>query len=158
MTRVLVSSSRWWWDVPLLAAGLDAEAGDGQMTLIHGRCDPRTTNAAYIARHGTDRVPWDVALAHPEHGPYIGGGWHAHHHALLRGWNIEEYPANWDLHGNAAGPIRNQRMVDLRPPADVLVAAPLGKSPGTRDCMARARKAGIRVVDITLPPEPEGLW
>lgn len=156
MTRILVSSSRLWWDVPLLAAGLDAEAGDGQVTLIHGRCDPRTTNADYIARHRTDRVPWDVALAHPEYGPYVGGDWHAHHHAVARGWSIEEYAANWALYGNAAGGVRNQHMVSLG--ANVLVAAPLGKSPGTRDCMARARKAGIRVVDITLPPEPEGLW
>lgn len=159
MRRILVSSSRVWWDVPLLASGLDAAAdGYDQVTLIHGRCDPRTTNAAYIARHGTDRVPWDVALAHPEYGPYVGGDWHAHHHALSRGWDVEEYPASWGLYGKAAGGIRNQHMVNLKPTADVLVAAPLGKSPGTRDCIRRAKAAGIRVVDITEPPEPEGLW
>lgn len=159
MKRILVSSSRMWADVPLLTAGLDAAAaGHNQVTLIHGRCDPRTTNAIYIARHSTDRVPWDVALAHPEYGPYLGGDWHAHHHALSRGWSVEEYPANWDRYGKAAGGIRNQTMVNLRPVADVLVGAPLGRSPGTRDCMARARKAGIFVRDITLPPEPEGLW
>lgn len=157
--RILATTSRWWSDVPALTAALDEQArGHDHVTLIHGRCDPRTTNADYIAEHGTDRVPWDVALAHPEYGPYAGGDWHAHHHALARGWTVEAYAANWALHRNAAGPIRNQRMVDLRPVADVLVAAPLGKSPGSRDCMARARKAGIRVVDVTEPPEPEGLW
>ena len=159
MKRILVSSSRLWWDVPLLAAGLDAAAaGHDRVTLVHGRCDPRTTNAAYIARHGTDRIPWDVALAHPEHGPYLGGDWHAHHFALSRGWTIEEYPADWDRYGKAAGGIRNQTRVNLQPLADVLVAAPLGPSPGTRDCIRRAKAAGIPVVDITLPPEPEGLW
>lgn len=157
--RILVSSSRMWWDVPLLAAGFDAAAaGHDWVTVIHGRCDPRTTNTGYITRHGTDRVPWDVALAHPEYGPFVGGDWHAHHHAVARGWFIEEYAANWAMYGRAAGGIRNQHMVNLRPVADVLVAAPLGRSPGTRDCMSRARKAGIRVVDVTELPEPEGLW
>ena len=97
-------------------------------------------------------------MAHPEVGPFLGADWHAHLHAVARGWVVEAYAANWLLHGNSAGPIRNQRMVDLRPVANVCVGAPLGKSPGTRDCMARARKAGIRVVDVTEPPEPEGLW
>lgn len=157
MRRILVSSSRVWWDVPLLGAALDAAAdGHDRVTLVHGRCDPRTTNAIYIARHGTDRVPWDVALAHPEYGPYVGGDWHAHHYALSRSWTIEEYSASWDRYGKAAGGIRNQHMVGLG--ADELVAAPLGKSPGTRDCIRRAKAAGIPVVDITLPPEPEGLW
>jgi hypothetical protein len=159
MIRILLTGSRMWHDVPLLTDSLDAAAaGHDQVTLIHGRCDPRTTNAGYIAKRGTDRVPWDMALAHAEYGPYVGADWHAHHHAVARGWKIGEYPANWFLYGNSAGLIRNQRMVDLRPIANVCVAAPLGKSPGTRDCMARARKAGIRVVDVTEPPEAEGLW
>jgi hypothetical protein len=151
MIRILVTGSRLWSDVPLLTAGLDEQArGHDGVTLIHGRCDPRNADG--------ERIPWGDALAHPEGGPFLGGDWHAHQHAVTRGWSIEEYAANWALYGNSAGPIRNQRMVDLRPAADVLVAAVLGKSPGTRDCMARARKAGIRVVDVTEPPEAAGLW
>lgn len=151
MIRILLTGSRMWHDVPLLTAALDDQAcGHDHVTLIHGRCDPRNT--------GGDRIPWGDALADPELGPFLGADWHAHQHAVARGWAVQEYAANWFLYGNSAGPIRNQRMVDLRPSANVCVAAPLGKSPGTRDCMARARKAGIRVVDVTLPPEPEGLW
>lgn len=151
MIRILVTGSRLWSDVPLLTSSLDAAAaGHDRVTLIHGRCDPRNAVG--------DRVPWDHALAHPEDGPYLGADWHAHQNAQLRGWSVEEYAANWSMYGNAAGGIRNQHMVNLRPAPDVLVAAPLGGSPGTRDCMARARKAGIRVVDVTEPPEPEGLW
>lgn len=149
MIRILVTGSRLWSDVHLLTDALDEQAhGHSRVTLIHGRCDPRNTDG--------ERVPWYEALADPGLGPFFGADWHAHHHAVARGWGIEEYAANWTLYGNAAGGIRNQHMVSLG--ADVLVAAPLGKSPGTRDCMARARKAGIRVVDIMLPPEPEGLW
>jgi hypothetical protein len=159
VTRILVSSSRWWDDPVLLAEGLDRAAdGHGQVTLVHGRCDPRTANADYITRHGTDRVPWDAALKHPEYGPFVGGDWHAHQHALARGWEIEGYPAQWRLYKNAAGPIRNQEMVDYG--ADILVAAPHPSkpSPGTRDCIRRAKAAGIPVRDITAPLAAEGLW
>jgi hypothetical protein len=45
----------------------------------------------------------------------------------------------------AAGAFRNQAMVDLG--ANVCLAFPLGKSVGTRDCMRRAKAAGIRVVN-----------
>lgn len=149
--RILVTGSRFWSDVSLLTGSLDAAAaGHDQVTLIHGRCDPRNTAG--------ERIPWNHALAHPEDGPFLGADWHAGQHAAAQGWTVEEYAANWSLYGNAAGGIRNQTMVNLRPVADVCIGAPLGKSPGTRDCMARARKAGIRVVDVTEPPEPEGLW
>lgn len=161
MTRLLFSGDRFHDDPALIATGLNrAATGYERVTLGHGRCDPRTKNAAYIARHRTDRVPWDVALVHPEYGPYVGGDWYAHHHALARGWTIEEFPANWNLHGNtAAGPIRNQAMVSSQPKADRLVAAPApGRSKGTYDCMRRARAAGIPVDDLSQSPEPEGLW
>lgn len=56
----------------------------------------------------------------------------------------EAHPADWGKHGKAAGPIRNQQMVDLG--ADVVLAFPLGESRGTRHCMAAAEKAGIPVI------------
>ena len=61
------------------------------------------------------------------------------------GWCVEEYPADWQAHGKAAGPIRNQKMVDLG--ADVCLAFPLGESRGTRHCMKSAEKAGIKVIN-----------
>ena len=64
----------------------------------------------------------------------------------------EIHPAEWHAHGPAAGPIRNQAMVDLG--ADVCLAfgelqrMKRGKmrNTGTGDCADRCRKAGIRVV------------
>jgi hypothetical protein len=148
--RILFSGSRVHGDPGSIARHLDAVAdGHGQVTLIHGRCDPR-------GRYADGRIDWELAVAEPWRGPFLGGDWHAHHHAVTRGWTIEECAAEWSLYGKAAGGIRNQRMVARG--ADVLVAAPLGASPGTRDCMARTRRAGIRVVDISAPPEAEGLW
>jgi len=50
--------------------------------------------------------------------------------------------ANWQKHGRAAGPIRNQEMIDVGKP-DLLVAFPGGR--GTADMVRRARAAGIYV-------------
>ena len=50
-----------------------------------------------------------------------------------------EMPADWTKHGKAAGPIRNQKMLDECP--DLVVAFPGGK--GTADMVRRAMKAGI---------------
>lgn len=86
--------------------------------------------------------------------------------AIQRDWTVERHPAAWDLHQKAAGFIRNQEMADLG--ADACVAMPLGRSPGTRDMIRRALKAGIPTTvheglagasdDLSQPPEPKGLW
>lgn len=47
-----------------------------------------------------------------------------------------------------AGHDRNQRMADY---ADALIAIWDGKSPGTRDMIARAKKKGLRVSIIIVP-------
>lgn len=53
------------------------------------------------------------------------------------------FPADWRKHGKAAGPIRNQRMIDEAKP-DAVIAFPGGR--GTADMVRRAEAAGIRVV------------
>jgi hypothetical protein len=58
---------------------------------------------------------------------------------------LKTYPANWDLHGKAAGIIRNQQMLDHEHP-DLVVAFPGGR--GTADMMRRARAAGVAVREI----------
>lgn len=52
-------------------------------------------------------------------------------------------PANWDLHGKAAGPIRNREMAQAG--ADLCLAFPLGQSRGTWNCVNECKKAGIPV-------------
>ena len=58
-----------------------------------------------------------------------------------------EVPADWATHGKAAGPIRNQQMLDLHDP-QLVVAFPGGK--GTLDMATRARKAGVAVIEISI--------
>jgi hypothetical protein len=59
----------------------------------------------------------------------------------------EQYPADWDKHGKAAGPIRNQQMLDEGHPEIVIafVDKPLTSSRGTFDMVTRARDAGLPV-------------
>lgn len=65
----------------------------------------------------------------------IAGQW-----ANERGIPVEVFPADWDASGRAAGPIRNQRMIDEGKP-DVVFAINGGR--GTADMLRRARRAGI---------------
>jgi hypothetical protein len=51
--------------------------------------------------------------------------------------------ANWKKHGKAAGPIRNQRMVDYVGKEGGIIALWDGSSKGTEDCMRAAKLAGI---------------
>lgn len=55
---------------------------------------------------------------------------------------VSQWPPNWEVYGFAAGPIRNQQMVDR---ADALIAAWDGQSVGTSDVIARAKAKGLRV-------------
>lgn len=60
--------------------------------------------------------------------------------------------ADWQKHGKAAGPIRNQRMIDEGKP-DLVVAFPGGR--GTADMISRARKAGIEVIEVQAGDGPD---
>ncbi len=58
-------------------------------------------------------------------------------------WSV--YDADWHKHGKAAGPLRNQRMLDEGKP-DLVVA--FGGGRGTHDMLKRARKAGVPIKEI----------
>jgi len=53
------------------------------------------------------------------------------------------FPANWGVHGKAAGPIRNKRMLDEGKP-DLVLAFPGGA--GTMNMVSQALKAGVKVL------------
>jgi hypothetical protein len=55
---------------------------------------------------------------------------------------VELYPANWQEHGRAAGPLRNREMVAR---AAALIAIWDGVSRGTEDIIAEARRRGLKV-------------
>lgn len=61
---------------------------------------------------------------------------------------IEEYKADWDKYGSAAGPIRNQQMLDEGKP-DLVIAFDTG-GPGTNNMCLKAESEGIEVIRIRL--------
>lgn len=65
------------------------------------------------------------------------------------GFSVERFPAEWQKYGNAAGPIRNQRMLDEGKP-DVVLAfhSDIAKSKGTADMVRRARRVAGLVVRV----------
>jgi len=62
--------------------------------------------------------------------------------ALSRGYKVVLFPARWDIHGKAAGHIRNKAMSDE---ATHLVAWWDGRSKGTGDMIVIANSAGLKV-------------
>ena len=56
---------------------------------------------------------------------------------------VEKYPADWDTHGRAAGPIRNQQMLNSGVDYVVGFHHDICNSRGTRDMLRRCSNAGI---------------
>ncbi len=59
--------------------------------------------------------------------------------------HCKEYKADWATHGKAAGPIRNQQMLDEGKP-DLVIAFPGGK--GTAHMVKIAKEAGVKVIEV----------
>ena len=59
-------------------------------------------------------------------------------------WEVRPFPADWERHGKAAGPIRNQQMFDEND-VDLVLAFPAASSRGTWDMVERAVKNRIPV-------------
>jgi hypothetical protein len=95
-------------------------------------------NADAIGKALANAAPGKHTLVH---GAAPGADSIAAEIARVRGWEIEAHPADWTTRGRAAGPLRNQEMIDSG--GDLVLAFPGGN--GTADCVRRARRAGIRV-------------
>jgi hypothetical protein len=78
----------------------------------------------------------------------------ADHWCKKHGVEFTRVPASWRLHGKAAGPIRNQLMLDLHPDIELVVAFPLEGSVGTWHMCRIAEKQGFPVMIVDNPHEP----
>lgn len=62
------------------------------------------------------------------------------------GFKVIPFDAKWKIYGRAAGPIRNQQMIDEGKPELVLAFHEnISESLGTKDMVNRARGVGIKV-------------
>lgn len=71
-----------------------------------------------------------------------GADLHGKRYAEMHGFPVKEFPADWQKHGKAAGPIRNRQMAEY---ADALIAVWDRQSRGTASMIQEAKKRGLRV-------------
>jgi hypothetical protein len=116
-SRVLVCGDRHWTNREAIRRVLQGLIERGYDDLIHGGAKGVDTLAGEV---------WKYDLKQSE--PWV-------------------FKAEWSLYGRAAGPIRNQRMLDEGKP-DLVVAFhnDLPKSKGTKDMVKRAQKADVPVL------------
>lgn len=66
--------------------------------------------------------------------------------ARNHGYQVRRFPANWNLYGKSAGPIRNREMAEYASGGQgVLFAFWDGKSRGTKSMINLAKKYGLEV-------------
>ncbi len=71
----------------------------------------------------------------------------------LRGYRVEDHPADWDKHGKAAGYIRNTEMLSTG--IDGAAIFWDGKSKGTQHTLSLCQSGKLPYVTVVLPlPEP----
>lgn len=103
---------------------------------------PEVVHSALDAVHGMcAHLEMDMIVIH---GDCPRGADAAVKSSRARFWT-SAFPADWNRYGKAAGPIRNQQMLDVGKP-DMVLAFPGGR--GTADMVRRAKDAGIRVVEV----------
>lgn len=119
--RVLVCGSRHFNDFDLMLKILSENFNKGDI-LIHGDAK------------GADRLSEYVARFYLFADDVIG---------------VERYPADWNLHGKRAGPIRNHQMLTEGKP-DLVIAFIAVGSRGTKHMVEIAKKAGIPVKEIQI--------
>jgi hypothetical protein len=109
------------------------------------------------SRHWTDLLMifrWLAAYS-PDHWIVVEGGAPgadtlARLAALARGMVVWEYPADWDKHKKAAGPVRNRWMHDhSEPSAAMCFHDDPGLGSGSKDMAAYAEKKGTPVTILS---------
>lgn len=118
--RILVCGGRYFNDKDLLFKTLDA-------------LFPATDDIA------TWLPPPDTVIIH---GKSKGADMLADQWAVVNWVKIEEYPADWEKYGKAAGPIRNKQMLDEGQP-DLVIAFKGGK--GTANMIKQTQERGIEL-------------
>lgn len=106
-----------------------------------------------IDRAGAERGAYEITEI--VSGKAIGVDQLGERYATMKGIPIKEMPANWAMHGKAAGPIRNREMAEY---ADVAIIIWDGISPGTRNMineMIRKKKPYFIVMteSVDVPPQ-----
>ncbi|KKL85798.1 hypothetical protein LCGC14_1951150 [marine sediment metagenome] len=86
-----------------------------------------------------DSSPWKHQITEVVSGCAQGVDQFGEDYARLKGIKVVRFPADWNKHGKAAGPIRNKQMALY---ADALVAVWAGRSRGTKNMIDEMERIG----------------
>lgn len=129
--RVLICGDRNWG----LPNGLDAEA-------LALATQQRCVLATYVATLPTDSIIIE--------GEAKGADRFAGIYAEAVGLEVLRFPAQWDKHGRAAGPIRNKQMLtEGKPTLVVAFHDDIENSKGTKNMLTQAKRASVPTRVIT---------
>lgn len=109
-------------------------------------CGGRDFNNPDLLNDTLDKAHSERPFSLVIHGDYKGADYRAKAWAIARGIQEARFPANWFRLGKKAGPIRNAAML-LHGKPDLVIAFPGGD--GTADMVARAKRAGVPVTEIS---------
>lgn len=113
-------------------------------------CGSRNWQDYHRIRHELGRIQMNGRIARVIHGDCRGADRLAAAAALRMGIPVTAWPALWREYGAAAGPLRNQQMLDEESPTLVLAFHDdIENSRGTKDLARRAEKAGVPVRIVT---------
>lgn len=135
-----------------LNCDIDAYAIDALLVQQGWRCaisGIRLVAPASASKSGRDAFAPSLVI----HGGAQGADRIAREWCICRKVECRGYAADWKRHGRAAGPIRNQRMLDDGKP-DLVIAFPGGR--GTADMVRRAIATGIRAIEIPEATDHRG--
>ena len=104
--------------------------------------DRNWTNKEAIKRELSEFPPCTEVI----HGGCRGADTLAGDAARELGFNVRVVVAQWNLHGRAAGPIRNQKMLDNNPHYVLAFHADIENSKGTKHMVSIATKSGTPVL------------
>lgn len=121
-------------------------------------CGSRTWNKYKIVVDWLKRLPSGTTLIHGgAKGADEMASWFWRDYGRQYNMHVTEYHAEWEKHGKAAGPIRNQEMITEGKPDNALAFCDgiefdkngvCPKTPGTKDMVNKLRRALISVTLI----------
>lgn len=109
-------------------------------------CGDRNWSKKEVIRRELEKFPKETTVIH---GAARGADTLGGIVARELGFSVEEYPANWEKYGKAAGPIRNRQMLETKPDLVLAFHHDLNKSKGTKHMLKIAKEAGIEVKVVT---------
>lgn len=128
-TKIVICGDRHWSDWEAIRHVLDKMKAPARMAGMPIHVDPMDTTIITGGATGADNLTNRLAD--------------------IMGFQTHIENAEWSKYGNRAGPIRNRKMLDMKPDFVIAFHDNIGDSKGTKDCVKEAFKRGIPVYIYT---------